>query len=106
MSLPGVSEEPHFEKASFRVSGKIFATLPPDGQHVHLFLDDLEVEALVAEAPSTFEKLFWGKRLIGVRVKLSAADADLLRDLLEDAWRRKAPKRIVATFDSGPGGTR
>ncbi|MBS1635021.1 MAG: MmcQ/YjbR family DNA-binding protein [Bacteroidetes bacterium] len=27
MSLPGVSEEPHFENTSFRVQKKIFATL-------------------------------------------------------------------------------
>ncbi len=31
LSLPGATEEPHFEMASFRVRGRIFATLPPDG---------------------------------------------------------------------------
>jgi predicted DNA-binding protein (MmcQ/YjbR family) len=28
LSLPGTSEEPHFDMSSFRVKGKIFATVP------------------------------------------------------------------------------
>ena len=35
MSLPEVTEEPHFEYTSFRVKGKIFATAPPDGANLH-----------------------------------------------------------------------
>jgi hypothetical protein len=30
LELPEVTEEPHFHLVSFRVHGKIFATLPPD----------------------------------------------------------------------------
>jgi hypothetical protein len=37
MSLPPVTEEPHFTYTSFRVKGKIFATAPPDGEHLHVF---------------------------------------------------------------------
>ena len=29
LSLPGATEEPHFDMSSFRVQGKIFATVPP-----------------------------------------------------------------------------
>jgi len=36
--MPEVTEEPHFAYTSFRVKGKIFATAPPDGEHLHIFV--------------------------------------------------------------------
>jgi hypothetical protein len=36
MSLPEVTEEPHFAYTSFRVKGEIFATAPPDGEQLHI----------------------------------------------------------------------
>jgi hypothetical protein len=94
LSLPEATEQPHFDYTSFRV-GKIFATAPPDGQHLHLFVDENETKALVAENPGIFSELWWGKRLLGVRVRLAEADPELIRELLEEAWRRKAPKRLL-----------
>ena len=47
LSLPEATEEPHFEKSSFRVRGKIFATVPEDQKHLNVFVDD----------PSAFEEL-------------------------------------------------
>jgi hypothetical protein len=35
LSLPEVTEEPHFDMSSFRVRGKIFVTVPPDGTRLH-----------------------------------------------------------------------
>jgi len=51
LSLPGASEEPHFDMASFRVKGKIFATVPPDETWLHVFVDEADVQACVAEQP-------------------------------------------------------
>jgi hypothetical protein len=96
LSLPGVTEEPHFDMASFRVRGKIFATVPPDGEHLHVFVDEGEVHAAVAEDPVAFEPLLWGQRLRGLRVLLAAADAGRVAELLEESWRRKAPARLAA----------
>src|SRR5439155_19096500 len=76
LSLPETTEEPHFEKASFRVRGKIFATVPADGEHLHIFVDEHAARALAAENPAAFEELWWGKRLTGVRVNLPAADEE------------------------------
>ncbi len=55
----------------------------------------------MAEDPSTYEELWWGKRLSGVRVRLSGAAPDRVAELLEEAWRRKAPKRVVAELTGG-----
>jgi hypothetical protein len=108
LSLPGTSEEPHFDMTSFRVRGKIFATAPADEMRLHIFVDESEVAATVAELPGAgeppaFEPLLWGRQVRGLRVLLSAAPDDRVRELLTDAWRRKAGKRVVADFDGTNG---
>ena len=52
LSLPGSTEEPHFDMSSFRVRGKIFATVPPGDEDLHVFVDEGEVRAAVAEDPA------------------------------------------------------
>ncbi len=104
LSLPEANEEPHFDKASFRVRGKIFATAPPDEQHLHVLVDEDEARPAVAEDSTAFEELLWGKQLKGVRVSLSAAPPERVVELLEDSWRRRAPKRLVAAFDAARAG--
>jgi hypothetical protein len=104
LSLPEATEEPHFDSASFRVRKKIFATVPVDGEHLHVFVDESETLAAVAENPRVFEELHWGQRLAGLRVTLRPAPKARVCELLEEAWRRKAPKRLIAAFDGGSAG--
>lgn len=99
LSLPGASEEPHFEMSSFRVQGKIFATVPPGEAYLHVFVDEAETEACVAEDPAAFAPLLWGQRPRGLRIDLAAVDGARLEELIEESWRRKAPKRLLAERD-------
>jgi hypothetical protein len=108
LSLPGTSEEPHFDMTSFRVKGKIFATAPADETRLHIFVNESEVAATVAEQPGAelpraFEPLLWGQQVRGLRVPLAAAQDDRVRELLADAWRRRAGRRLAAEFDAGIG---
>jgi hypothetical protein len=100
LSLPETTEEPHFDMASFRVRGKIFATVPAEQRHVHIFVDESETRAYAAEDPDAFEELWWGKKLTGVRVTLRTATKPRVTELLTESWRRKAPKKLVAEFDA------
>jgi hypothetical protein len=99
LSLPETTEEPHFDMASFRVRGKIFARVPPDETHLHVFVDEAEITASVAENPAAFEPLRWGDRIRGLRVNLGPAPQGRVSELLEESWRCKAPKHLVAGFD-------
>ncbi len=99
LSFPEATEQPHFDIGSFRIRGKIFATVP-DKQHLRVFVDEHDSRAAAAEDPDAFELLWWGKKLSGLSVTLAAVDRDRLQELLDDAWRRKAPKRLVAEYDS------
>ena len=95
LSLPEAVEAPHFDYASFRVGGRIFATMPPDGRHLHAFVDEEERQRALALHPGVVEALHWGKRVLGLRVDLGQADAALATRLLVQAWVRKAPRRML-----------
>ena len=92
-SLPETIEQSHFGNPSFRVRGKIFATVP-DGSHVNVMIDPFDADAAIRAAPESCEELWWGKELRGVRVSLPKANPRMVEQLLREAWKRKAPKRL------------
>jgi len=104
LALPEATEAPHFAAWSFRVRGKIFATVPPDGGTLHIFVDADAVRAAVGADPASFEELRWGKKLAGVKVSLAAVRQAAVRDLLEASWRARAPKKVAAAFDAHSDG--
>jgi hypothetical protein len=95
LSLPEVTESPHFQMSSFRIRGKIFATVPPDNEYLHLFVAELERETMITLHPDAYEKLWWGKKVVGLRVKLAAAAQTDAQKLLRSAWQLKAPRKLV-----------
>jgi hypothetical protein len=102
LGLPETTELPHFERTSFRVAGKIFATMPPDSRTVNIMLAKEDAMA-AAEASGGVELLWWGRKLSGVRVDLGAADPSAVVELLEDAWYRRAPRKVAAARDAARG---
>lgn len=96
LALPEATEAPHFDFASFRVRGKIFATAPPDGRCLHLFVSEHERERALALYPAFAEILMWGKRVSGLRIVLSKATPGAVEALLRRAWEHKAPRKLVA----------
>ena len=91
LALPGAEERDHHGRASFRVAGKIFATVPDPG-HLNVMVDEPGIQTYVQRDGGTFSEVWWGKRLAAVRVRLEAIDDEALRELLEDAWDRRAPQ--------------
>ena len=100
-SLPEVTEEPHFNYLSFRVSGKIFVTVPPDELHAHVFVSEEHREQALAMHPEFVEKLLWGGKVVGLRVALAGAEPLVVAELVRQAWRNKAPRRVVAAWGGG-----
>jgi hypothetical protein len=102
LSLPETTEAPHFDMSSFRVKGTIFCTVPPEGKTLHVYADVDEARALVAAQPLAYEHIVWGSRPRPewLRVFLAKAKVADVRGLLEDAWRAKAPKRVLAAYDA------
>ena len=99
LALPESSEEPHFDLVSWRVGGRIFATVPNEAGRLRVFVTETEVAEMVASDPAAYDAVHWGKRIAGVEVHLEAADEADVVALLQSGWRRKAPKRVVAAYD-------
>src|SRR5439155_11366536 len=91
LGMPESFESSHFSRPDFRVHNKIFATLPPDGQTVVLRLAPANVDALISADPTAFWNE-WRGRWLGIR--LDRVALPVLRDLIADAWRTVAPKRL------------
>jgi hypothetical protein len=93
LALLGTTESPHHRYTSFRVRGRIYATAPVDGGSLHVFLDEEDRDRMVRLEPGTYEKLGWGRKIVGLRVDLGRAQPDDVGALLRIAWQRKLPKR-------------
>jgi len=82
LSLPEVIEAPHHHFSSFRAGGKIFLTVPPDEQFIHVFVAEEQRAVALLLAPECIEKLFWGDKVAGLRISLAEAKPALVKQLL------------------------
>ena len=92
LRLPDAIEQDHHGRPSFRVAGKIFATLWDENQ-MNVMLDQGGILTAVQNQPEIRREVWWGKRLSAVSVNLAYANPDTLADLLTDAWEAKSPTR-------------
>ncbi|HEY1009669.1 MAG: MmcQ/YjbR family DNA-binding protein [Daejeonella sp.] len=97
LSFPESHEEPHFEKPSFRIGKKIFATMNLKENRVCAKLSDIDQDVF-----SAFDKNIiypvpnkWGKQGWTL-VDLGAVREDMLLDILSTAYCEVAPSRLAA----------
>ncbi len=90
LSLADVTEQPHHEYASFRVHGKIFVTVPPAEDVIHVFVGEADRERALAVYPQWTEKLLWGGKVRGLRIALAAAEPSAVKSLVRKACEAKA----------------
>jgi len=96
MSLEAVTEEPHHDFSSFRVRGKIFVTIPPAEDVIHVFLEEEDREKALLMHPEFVEKLLWGGKVVGLRVTLAQATPVSVKSLVSRAHETRVRK------DAGP----
>jgi hypothetical protein len=102
--LPGVEESTSYGTPALKVRGKLFVRLKEDGETIVLRTDAFERAYLLHSAPQTFFITDHYRDYPWVLVRLPAVTVGQMRELLEDAWRRVAPKRLLALRDSGTRG--
>jgi len=94
LGLPEAVEQDHHGRPSFRVGGKIFATLW-DERTMNVMVDEPGIRTAIERHPEWCTERYWGKRLAATAVDLERAPADGLAELLTDAWEGKAPARLT-----------
>ena len=101
LSLPETSERSHFAQPDFRVCGKIFCGLDRADERGYMKLPE-EAQALLVEARAdVFSPAAgaWGQSG-WTYVTLPRVGLDELGELLTDAWRQVAPKRLAAELSA------
>jgi len=95
LSLAGAGERPHFERTSFRVGTKIFATMTRDGTEAMVRVRPREkLEALLGgHAGAFFSYGGWTERFGSLGIRLRIAPRALVVQLLRDAHAELAPPR-------------
>lgn len=99
LALPEVEEGTGHGRPAWRVRGKFVAGLWEDGETAVVKVDKGEKQLLMEAEPEIFFETphyeGWGYFL----VRLSAISEDELAEVVEDAWRLAAPKRLVKARD-------
>ena len=100
LSLPSAQERETWGRPTFRVRDKIFVMMAEDGSGVSVKATRDEQSALIAEDPETFSYPAYVGRHGWVGVDVERIGLDHLRELVTEAWRMTAPKRVVKDFDA------
>lgn len=94
--LPEVTEEPHFEKISFRVNKKIFATVVSGQNRATVKLSAIDQDVFCAFDHSVIYPVpnKWGKQG-WTHIDLLKIREDMLTDILKTAYCGIAPKKLA-----------
>lgn len=95
LSLPESTEEPHFEKTSFRVKKKIFATYDFQTKLACLKLSEQDQDlfclfdsSLIFPVPNKWGKQGW------TLAKIEDLEVEVIKDLLCAAYNQVAPENL------------
>ena len=100
--FPEVEEGTCFGTPALRVRGKFMCRLrtDPDALVVRV-IDVADAQALLLGQPDVFFSTPHYAGHAYVLVRLDVVTREALTELLEDAWRLRAPKRVLAAYDAG-----
>jgi predicted DNA-binding protein (MmcQ/YjbR family) len=99
LSFEGASEEPHFDKISFRVRGKIFATLNLEHNRACVRLTSIDQnvfcaykEDVIYPVPNAWGKYGW------TLINLKKVRKDMFKDAMTSAYCCVAPAKLAAKY--------
>jgi len=103
--FPEVEEAEHFRfhQPIFKVRGKPFAGVERGEVAAVFSISQQAAATLVAENPATYEEVWRPgatRSFVGLRVDLALVSEERVLELIEQAWRTKAPRRVVSAYDA------
>jgi len=103
LTLPEAEERETWETATFRVRNKIFMMFSEQERHAWVKSTHDEQRALTASDPETFFVPPYVGPSGWVGVVIRSVERDEMCELITEAWRLTAPKRLLAAFDEAEG---
>ncbi|MDQ8704945.1 MmcQ/YjbR family DNA-binding protein [Streptomyces sp. LHD-70] len=99
LALPQTTEKIAWSMPTFRVAGKMFATLPEDETSLAIRCPKEERDELVLAEPGKFWIAAHEAQFAWVRARIAQLeDLDELRDILADSWRQAAPTKLLEQY--------
>jgi len=100
LALPGVEDGTSFGTPALKVAGKLLVRLKEDRETIAIRVELAAREVLMGIKPETYYVTDHYRCYPWMLVRLASADPGDLRDLIHQAWRRNAPKRLVTSSSS------
>jgi predicted DNA-binding protein (MmcQ/YjbR family) len=96
LSFPEATEEPHFEKTSFRVKKKIFATYDDTNNRACIKLSEIDQDVFSFADKTIIYPVNnkWGKQGWTI-IEMEKVNKDLFADALTTAYCEVAPKKLA-----------
>lgn len=102
-ALPGIEEGICYNTPAFYVRGKMVVRLRDDLETLVVAFPKAERPALIDRQPDVFSVKAHYLPYNNVLLNLLAADEELLRRMIEGAWRLKATKQQLAAYELSRG---
>jgi hypothetical protein len=99
LALPEAVEQETWGTPTFRVRKKIFVMLTEGQREAWVKSTHDEQRALTQMEPETYFVPPYVGPSGWIGVRFQTADRDEMRELITEAWRLTAPKRLVTAFD-------
>ena len=100
-ALPAVTESTSYGTPALKVDGKLLARLKEDGETLVLRMDFMNRDLLLRAEPDLFFLTDHYLNYPSILLRLKEVTRKRMAELLEDAWRLVAPRRLVDQH-SGP----
>ena len=101
LSFPETTEEPHFEKTSFRVKKKIFATYDEKNNRACIKLSEKDQDVFSSADKNIIYRVDnkWGKQGWTI-IELNKVTKELFIDALTTSYCEVAPKKLAELVKS------
>jgi hypothetical protein len=96
LALRGAEEGTSYNTPAFKVGGTLFARLHQDGESLVVKIDPDERRMRMNADPETYFITEHYRDYPMMLVRLASVAVDDLRDLLEQSWRRSAPRKLLS----------
>lgn len=98
--FPGVEEGTWYGRPALKAGGKGFCAMREDPDALVMMVPDLDdKEALLQGDPGVFFTTPHYDGYAFVLIHVEKVDPDELAELVEDAWRTRATKKLIAEHD-------
>jgi hypothetical protein len=107
LALPGVEEGTSYGTPGFKVCGKFLTRLRNEDDSLVFKVSSIEErEFLIRTDPAMYFITEHYRDYPAVLVRLATVELTVVAQLLEESWRRSAPRKLIVEYDAVQSATK